>query len=198
MKIIIFLSVFVIALTACGSNLPYEQENKKIIHEEKIKKTPVYTEQEITVGEAYTKIIDTGVNRVNNITLACNSISGIALAPQEEFSFNNIVGKRTKERGYKKAPVIFHGEKSYGTGGGVCQVSSTLYMAVLNADLKVTERHPHSETVAYAPGTDATVVFGEKDFKFLNNTEDTLYLYLWVQDENAYAKIIKKESVFLE
>ncbi len=193
-KIILILAIFFLA--GCAAQEKMSPANERRLTDNSISdKTENNNENEETVvGEAVTKIIDTGINRVSNINLACKSISGMMLLPGEEFSFNETTGKRSKENGYKDAPIIFHGEKSYGTGGGVCQVSSTIYMAVLNANLKVTERHSHSEAVAYAPGTDATVVYGEKDFKFRNNTEDTIYLYTWVQDEMVYAKIVKKEK----
>lgn len=197
MKIILILSLILTVITACGEKTELSP-NTDISYDEKIKKIPALTEKEVSVGEATTKIIDTGINRVNNITIACGSINGISLQPEEEFSFNKIVGKRSKERGYKDAPIIFHGEKSYGVGGGVCQVSTTVYMAALNAGLEITEHHSHSESVAYAPGTDATVVYGEKDMKFKNNTDDTLYIYTWVQDEMMYGKIVKKELTVSE
>ena len=197
MKIILILSVRIIAVTACKENEQHPPTSPEINYDEKAKKAPEKTtvniEKEVTVGEASTKILDTGINRVSNINLACKSISGISLNQGKEFSFNKTVGERSKARGYKDAPVIFHGEKSYGVGGGVCQVSTTLYMAAVNASLEITEHHPHSESVAYAPGTDATVVYGEKDMKFKNNTDDTLYIYVWVQDEKVYGKIVKKE-----
>ena len=197
MKLILILSAILIALTACEEN-PVLPPDTKINYDEKMKKMPTPTEKEVSVGEAVTKIIDTGINRVNNITIACESISGTMLEPGKEFSFNKTVGERNKKRGYKDAPIIFHGEKSYGTGGGVCQVSTTLYMTALNAGLEITERHTHSESVAYAPGTDATVVYGEKDMKFKNNTDDILYIYVWVQDEMVYGKIVKKELTVSE
>lgn len=192
MKLILILSLIIITLTACEENR--EQTQKDEVPEYGTSRSmPVKVEKEITVGEATTKIIDTGINRISNINLACESISGTTVKPGEEFSFNEVVGKRSKERGYKDAPIIFHGEKSYGTGGGVCQVSTTVYMAALNAGLEITQRHTHSEKVSYAPGTDATVVFGEKDMKFKNNTSDTVYIYAWVQNETVYGKIVKKE-----
>ena len=87
-----------------------------------------------------------------------------------------------------------NGEKSYGIGGGVCQVSTTIYMAALNAGLEITEHHNHSEPVAYASeGMDATVVFGVKDFKFKNTTSKDLYIYVWVSEEKVFSKILKKE-----
>ena len=179
----IFICVILLLLSACvqkkeisEEKISFEQMKKTITKEVKI------IEVEKTLGEAVTKIIDTGENRVNNIFLACTSVSGKRLLPGEEFSFNKATGPRSKSRGYKDAPVIFNGEKSYGVGGGVCQVSTTIYMAARNASLKITERHIHSEEVAYAPNhTDATVVYGEKDLKFKNNTDDAIYIYIYVE-----------------
>ncbi len=191
----IFIYLILLLLTGCAQKeeiseekISFEQMNKTITKEIKI------IEVEKTLGEAVTKIIDTGKNRMNNIFLACRSVSGKKLLPGEEFSFNKATGPRSKSRGYKDAPVIFNGEKSYGVGGGVCQVSTTIYMAAKNASLKITERHIHSEEVAYAPNhTDATVVYGEKDLKFKNNTDDTIYIYTWVEDGKVFSKIIKKD-----
>lgn len=191
----IFICIILLFLSACAQKkeisqekISFEQMNKSITKEIKI------IEIEKTLGEAVTKIIDTGKNRMENIFLACTSVSGKKLSPGEEFSFNKATGPRSKSRGYKDAPVIFNGEKSYGVGGGVCQVSTTIYMAAKNASLKITERHIHSEEVAYAPNhTDATVVYGEKDLRFKNNTDDTIYIYTWVEEGKVFSKIIKKD-----
>lgn len=192
MKVIIIL--ILIFISSCS---PYEKpkkgENMENILSQSTR-TPIIKEHEVSLGEATTKIIDVGKNRVSNIYLACKKVSGIKLSPGEEFSFNNITGKKNKANGYKYAPVLINGEKSYGIGGGVCQVSTTIYMAVLNAGLEITEHHNHSEPVAYAPeGMDATVVFGVKDFKFKNSLESHIYLYAWVQDGKCYAKIVKNQ-----
>ncbi len=106
-----------------------------------------------------------------NVELAASRINGVILAPGEIFSFNEAVGPRTKAAGFYEAPVFENGETVQGTGGGVCQVSSTLYSAALYADMKITERRNHSMTVAYVPkGQDATVSYGMIDFKFENST----------------------------
>ena len=145
------------------------------------------------MAEARTNIIDTGKNRVNNILTACRKISGMKLAPGAEFSFNKITGKKTEKNGYKTAPVLVDGEKSYGTGGGVCQVSTTIYMAALSGGFEITEHHNHSENVAYAPqGMDATVVYGVKDFKFKNNYDRDIYIYVWVEGDKVISKIVEK------
>ena len=117
-------------------------------------------------------------NRVSNMALAVARINGVALAPGEEFSMNETILDRTKENGYYLAPAIRNGtyEKEY--GGGVCQVSSTLFNAVMMADLPVTERHHHSWPMTYVPiGRDATISTGYKDFKFVNDTEGELVIF---------------------
>lgn len=107
--------------------------------------------------------------RHENIVLALRSINNLIVWSGESFSFNEVVGPRTPERGYRPAPVM--GGDGIGFGGGVCQVSTTLYNAVMNAGLEIIERYPHSSRVPYvAPGKDATVVYGAQDFRFKNNS----------------------------
>lgn len=109
--------------------------------------------------------------RTTNVRLACSSINGTILNPGEEFSYNDIVGERTASRGYRSAIIFSNGSEVDGLGGGVCQVSSTVYMAVLRADLEVTERYNHQFQISYTPiSQDAAVYWGSKDFKFVNNT----------------------------
>lgn len=128
------------------------------------------TAEDTVIGSYTSEILDTDKNRVNNIVLAVGEINGKVVAPGKVFSFNRTVGRRTAEDGYKKARIILRGKKSWGRGGGVCQVSSTLYNAVLAGGLKIVERHHHSRRISYVPeGKDATVVYGVKDFKFKNN-----------------------------
>ena len=110
--------------------------------------------------------------RTNNVRLAASYINGTILNPGEEFSYNGVVGERTAARGFQSAGAYVSGRVVDEVGGGVCQPSSTLYMAVLRADLEVTERRNHSFTVSYTPlGEDATVSWGTQDFKFVNNTD---------------------------
>ena len=109
-------------------------------------------------------------NRTVNLTLATKAINGAVVQPGETFSFNNTVGPRTAARGYKVAIVYSGGKMVYGIGGGICQVSSTLYNTVLNGGFQVVERWQHSLPVSYVPsGKDATVSWGSADFRFKNN-----------------------------
>lgn len=116
--------------------------------------------------------------RSSNVRLAAEIINGKILAPGEIFSFNETVGKRTKERGFKEAGIYVNGTLDTGVGGGICQVSTTLYNAVLLSDLEVIERSNHSLTVPYVPlSRDAAVSWGTKDFKFRNNTDHYMYIH---------------------
>ena len=122
--------------------------------------------------EVTTKLNAGNKPRTTNVQIACDYVNGTILLPGEEFSYNDVVGERTYERGFKDAKIYVSGEVVDGVGGGICQVSSMLYMAALRADLEITSRRNHRFTVDYAPlGEDATVVYGQVDFKFVNNTE---------------------------
>ncbi len=111
-------------------------------------------------------------NRNRNIKIAAESIDGVVVMPGEIFSFNEVVGPRTKERGYKKAPEIVNGEFVDGVGGGICQVTSTLYNSILLANLDIIKRANHSRPVSYVDlGRGATIYYGVIDFKFKNNKE---------------------------
>lgn len=124
-----------------------------------------------TLARSATNLDEGNAPRTNNIRLAAKAINGTILNPGDEFSYNGTVGERTAARGYQEAHAYSGGKIIDEFGGGVCQPSSTLYMAVLRADLKVTERHNHSFTVSYTPlGEDATVDYGNLDFRFVNNT----------------------------
>lgn len=118
------------------------------------------------------------ISRTQNIRVASKALDGYIIAPGEIFSFNQVVGPRSKERGYDEADVILSGELVSGVGGGVCQVSTTLYNAVLRAELQIVERLPHSLLIPYiAPGLDATVAYGSIDLKFKN----TLNCYILIK-----------------
>lgn len=125
-----------------------------------------------TLGSFSTKYDSSNRSRSNNVALAAKNINGTILLPGEEFSYNKSVGPRTYDRGFKDASVYENNKQVDGVGGGICQTSSTLYAAVLYANLQVVERHEHSLEVHYAPlGMDATVAWGSLDFRFKNNTD---------------------------
>lgn len=130
-------------------------------------------------GEFSTNITDKTPERLNNIQLGVSKLNGATVNPGEIFSFNDYIGPRNQETGFQEA-IIFdgHGNKTDGYGGGLCQITSTLYNAVINSGLEVVERHEHSRGVPYIEkGKDATVSYGSDDFKFKNNSSSTVTIY---------------------
>lgn len=116
-------------------------------------------------------------NRKHNILLATEKLNGVKIEPYSEFSFNNTVGVRSEENGFKTAKIILNGEYTDGVGGGVCQVSTTLYNSALLAGLKITEHHSHSLEVSYVePSFDAMVNSFSSDLKFKNETPYPMFI----------------------
>ena len=117
-----------------------------------------------------TKYSTRDTDRTTNLQLASSKINGTVLMPGETFSYNQVVGERTISAGYKEAPIYVSGEVVDGLGGGICQITSTLYNAVLYANLEIVERSNHQFVPSYVTASrDATVVYGSIDFKFKNN-----------------------------
>ena len=115
--------------------------------------------------------------RSSNIELATRKINGTIIMPGETFSFNDVVGPRTEEEGFKEAGTYVGNKVEPGIGGGICQVSTTLYRAVMRANIRSTERTNHSMAVGYAaPGLDATVAYGYLDYKFTNTYDFPIYI----------------------
>lgn len=109
--------------------------------------------------------------RTTNLRLACQAINGTVLQPGETFSFNDVVGERTAEKGYQEGVIYISGNSEPALGGGVCQVASTIYYCAMYADLEIVHREPHMFFVTYVPGgLDATVYWGSIDFQFKNST----------------------------
>ena len=122
------------------------------------------------LGTCTTRYDAGNINRSTNLGIATRKINEYVLQPGEVFSYNRALGPRTVQNGYKEAHVFSGGEVVDGLGGGICQISSTLYNAVLEANLEIVERHNHSFTSGYLPaGKDATVVYGAIDFRFRNS-----------------------------
>lgn len=128
-----------------------------------------------TFSTSYGPISSPG--RATNIRLATKAINGLCLMPGESFSFNDVVGERTAAKGYQSAPVDIGFSTGMGLGGGICQVSTSLYNAVLKAGIKATERLHHTIPSAYVPlGFDATVDYGNLDYKFKNTLDFPIYI----------------------
>ncbi|MUK90279.1 hypothetical protein GMD78_18045 [Ornithinibacillus sp. L9] len=134
--------------------------------------------------------------RSHNIELAAEAINNTVVFPGEEFSFNKVVGKRTKERGYKRAPVIVRGELSEDIGGGICQVSSTLFNAVDLEGISILERYSHSRNVPYVPpGKDATVSWWGPDFTFKNEYNHPILIRAKANEGRIIIRVFSSESV---
>ncbi|MCD8368429.1 MAG: VanW family protein [Clostridiales bacterium] len=143
----------------------------------------IYTEPDITtelmeenlfreVLGTYSSTVKGTTNRKTNVKLSAEACDGVILLPGETFSYNDTVGERTEAAGYKTATAYSNGDSVQELGGGICQTSSTLYNAVLLANLEITERTNHTYASTYVPlGQDATVSWGGPDFKFTNDTE---------------------------
>ena len=152
---------------------------------------PAVKEEEI--ASYSTKVSGSTSNRLTNIRITCEKLNGTTVNTRDTFSFCEITGPSTAEEGYKEATMFLDGKEVQSLGGGNCQVSSTLYNAVLDVpDLKVIERHEHGKKVSYVPdGKDAAVSYGSIDFKFKNNTDNNIKLYFETDDVTLTVKIVK-------
>lgn len=203
-KSIVILTSLAFLLSGCenknnvqsGENVEFSRtstvkeinDNNTNVSDNNDKKEPKETEL-----STFSTPLKSGVaNRITNIKLTCDKINERILKPGESFSFNQIVGPCTSEEGYKKAEIYVNKKIAYALGGGNCQVSTTLYNAVLAVPgLDVTERHEHNgRPVDYIEdGKDATVSYNTLDLKFVNNTGSEIKLYTWCDDVNVCAKI---------
>lgn len=142
------------------------------------------------IGEFSTNFYGSAPGRIHNIKLSASSFKGMLIMPGDVISYNETTGPRQEKFGYQEAPVILNGELTPGMGGGVCQTSTTLYNALLLADLEIVERHPHSIAPAYVPrGTDGAVATGYLDLRFKNNFDYPIYIDSYVEGNNVHFKI---------
>ena len=141
------------------------------------------------LGECTTNIGGTA-NRLNNVKVAAASLHNVVIMPDGEFSYNKTLGPRTSDRGYKGAPAYVGGKTVDEVGGGICQNSSTLYLAALRANLEIVERRNHMYAVGYVPdGLDATVAYNAIDFRFRNNTGYPIRLEVTVDGRTLLVRI---------
>lgn len=149
--------------------------------------------QEKEISTFSTKILDEDNHRDNNMEISLSKINGTVVKNNDTFSFNDIVGSPTPSEGYEKAGVFVEDELKKDYGGGNCQVSSTLYNAVLKVKgLEVTERHEHTMDVYYVEqGKDAAVAYGELDFKFKNSTGHDIKIYAEMTKDKVTVKIVQ-------
>ena len=160
-----------------------------------ITKTPAITSQDYKKitnlrADFSTSIETSSSDRKHNIKNALNSINKVEIMPNNTFSFNKTVGKRTETNGYRNAKIIINNEYVDGIGGGVCQVSSTLYNAALLAGLEIIEANKHSKQISYVKqGFDAMVNFGSSDLIFKNNTNEKLTIITNYSNSNIRIRI---------
>lgn len=136
------------------------------------KETAPQTPTEVQIATYTTTLYDKEQTRIDNINLAISKLNGVIIENGAEFSFNNTIGPMNEGNGFKKATGFdSNGKKIKISGGGICQISSTLYNCALIAGFDITERHPHSKRVYYVPkDKDATILYGSLDLKFVNNS----------------------------
>ena len=148
------------------------------------------------LGTYTTKYNAGNTNRSHNVALAASKFNGYIMMPGDVFSYNGVVGDRTVAAGYRNAAVYTSNGVEDGIGGGICQVSSTLYNAVLYSNLEIVSRRNHSYPVSYAPkGQDATVSMGAIDFLFKNNSENPIQIRTYVGGGNCTVSIYGKKTV---
>ena len=163
-----------------GINGDLNSTNEVAVDLETIK--PRVTEEDLSnikgvMGTFSSSYATSAAGRSNNIEIATAAINGTIVMPGETFSFNDVVGPRTIERGFQEAGTYVGNKVEPGIGGGICQVSTTLYRAVMKANLRSVERTNHSMVVGYAkPGLDATVSYGYLDYKFKNTYDFPIYI----------------------
>lgn len=147
------------------------------------------------IGEFSTAFDANVTGRRTNISIASTSINGVLLMPNDSFSFNSQTGPRGINEGYQEAPVIVNGRLVPGVGGGICQVSTTLYNAVVRADMQVVRRQNHSLPVPYVPlGHDATVFYGYIDLEFINNKPYPVYLESFSSGNRIFVKLYSTKT----
>lgn len=146
------------------------------------------------LGDCTTDVSGTDA-RYTNVKVASGNINGKVLMPGESASASTMMKKRTAANGYKKAPQYVDGRSEDAYGGGVCQVSSTLYNALLDAELQIDERHPHSMLISYLkPSKDAAIADGAKDLRFTNNTENPIYIEAYCSNRKLTFNIYGVET----
>lgn len=176
-----------------NNTVPENETDQNAVQEPQPTEPPAKSEPvETVLAEFSTTIKSKASNRLNNIQITCSKLNETTVESGKSFSFCQTVGKATEEKGYKKADFIVDKQVTQALGGGNCQVSSTLYNAILKvSDFKVTERHPHGKKVNYVPeGKDAAVSYGSKDLKFVNNTSNTIKIYASTDNKKVSIKIV--------
>ena len=213
-KIMIILLFAVFTLTGCSNNnvtdnmnngynasgistnIPVQNTTQNTITHnviiEKVNSVP----EPVEISSFTTKVHDHSPDRKTNVDITISKINGYTLEPGQTFSFCDLVGKSTPEKGYKKAKVFdAEGNLIDGYGGGNCQVSTTIYNAVKDlSGIEIVERHPHNNTVPYiAEGLDAAVSYGVEDLKFKNNNDYAIIINVSCTANDVSCSIMKSD-----
>jgi len=139
-----------------------------------------------------TKFNSSSKARTHNMKLASKAIDNYVLHPGETFSFNEVVGYAGPQQNYQKAVIFINGKEEKAYGGGICQVSSTLYNAAMEAKLEIVERHPHSKAVGYVEkGKDAATSYGGVDLKFKNNYPFPVIINTYTSEDTFTVEILR-------
>ncbi|MCL2574975.1 MAG: VanW family protein [Defluviitaleaceae bacterium] len=207
-----FLGIIVVALlflAGCGANtandisgvveveaaerIDYSHtgETMKSASPEQVAEPQMQPQWTLMTNGTYTSNFDIKQkNRTHNLDVSAKTLDGTIVAPGETFSFNEIIGKATRDKGYKLAKIFIKGKEEQGLGGGICQLSSTLYNAAEQAGLEIVERHPHSRRVYYVPeNRDAAVAYGGVDLKIKNNTDKPVRIHSRVQNDECIVEM---------
>lgn len=173
------------------NNINISEEKINEIENEKNKVTTPPKEEQIATYT--TTLYDKEKTRIENINLAISKLNGVIIENKSEFSFNNTIGPMDESNGFKKATGFdSKGRKIKISGGGLCQISSTLYNSALIAGFEITERHPHSRRVYYVPkDKDATIFYGSLDLKFINNSGNKVRIDASATESTVTINLIK-------
>lgn len=148
-----------------------------------------------TLATFSTPILDNTENRIVNMRLCAKALDGAVIGPGETFSFNETVGRRTAEKGYREAKVFYQDGKEDALGGGICQNSTTVYNAALIAELEIVERHEHMYELEYIElGRDATVYYGDLDLRFKNPYSYSIVLRMTAGGGEVTSSILRAEN----
>lgn len=189
LAVLVFILVLILTLSKCRSDKPSTQPSEtktETLHSsETVTDTeqtePVETSDEPVGTDVLAKFSTDnygGYNRTVNLQLACEAINGTVVQPNAVFSFNKTVGERTEEKGYLPASIYSAGDVKEETGGGICQVASTIYLVAMKADMEIIERHTHQFAVNYIPlGMDASIYWGDQDLRFRNTSGHPIIIY---------------------
>lgn len=198
---IFFLLLAVILLTGCSNNkVSYQTEqvnystqlNNSNSNNNSLEKE---NNTHITISSFSTNIYDKSDGRMHNLRLASEKLTGIAVQSGETFSFNDSIGPYNKENGFEKGKIFSSkGDVLEEYGGGICQISTTLYNALLPLNVEIIERNNHSKKVQYIEnGKDAAISYGHLDFKFKNTTDYSIKFVCTVTENEVKVEIKKAE-----